>query len=136
MKTRKMLLSLLSLLIAGSLFAQGPKEKPERTPEEKAKKQTEWMTKKLQLTEKQVAEVEKINKKFASEADKQRKEQMEKREKQRTQHEAEIKKVLTPEQIAKYDELKKQRDLKQNQRKERMENCRKKCQEEQAQPSN
>ncbi len=131
-----MLLSLLSLLIASSLFAQAPNKKPERTPEEKAKKQTEWMTKKLQLTEKQVAEVEKINKKFASEADKQRKEQMEKREKQRTQHEAELKKVLTPEQIAKYDEMKKQRDLKQNQRKERMENCRKKCQEEQTQPSN
>ena len=116
-----MMLSLFALILMGSLFAQTPPPpKEEKTPEEKAKKQTEWMTKKLQLTEKQVAEVEKINKKYASEADKQRKEQMEKREKQRTQHEADIKKVLTPEQIAKYDELKKQKDLKQNQRKERM----------------
>lgn len=56
------------LMTAGVLLTQiafSQSTRPHKTPEERAKAQTEWMTSELKLTEEQVPKVDQINLKYA-----------------------------------------------------------------------
>ncbi|MDP4187087.1 MAG: hypothetical protein Q8910_05430 [Bacteroidota bacterium] len=79
------------------------------TPEERAKRQTQQMKESLKLTDAQVQQVDAINLKFALKSDSlfknrdnDRAQMMEKMKNVQTQKEAELQKVLTPDQFATY----------------------------------
>ena len=101
-------------LVAITLGAQA-QEKEKRTPEERAKAQTERMTKELGLSADQAAKLEPINLKYAQEGAALRAEYEAQREAMRKEgkgrklveaHDAEVKPILTPEQYEKWQALK------------------------------
>ena len=105
---QRMMIAAFTLVIATGAQAQ---DKPARTPQERAKVQTERMTRDLALSTDQAAKVEAINLKYAEQAEVLRKEREAQRaamEKEgrgkdmRTAREADMKAVLTPEQHAKW----------------------------------
>lgn len=109
------LVSLFTLNIS----AQKPGRGKQMNPEEKATKQTEWMTKELNLNSDQQAKIKQIHLKHAEQMKKQRdavqesakkdKEQMREQMKaQREAHNAEIKSVLTTEQYQTWEAKKKE----------------------------
>lgn len=114
---KKLTIALMLVLMAGAAaFAQEAKTKERPTPEERAQKQTEMMAKQLELSEAQKAEILAINLENAkkreaemeakrAEMDARRAEMSARREEMKAQDEA-IKKVLTEEQRAKWEELK------------------------------
>lgn len=126
MKTKKLLAVLFTLMMAFNLAAQGPSKgqcEKSKTPEERAKKQTEWMKKDLQLTDVQAAEVEKINSKYAIESDKLKQEFKEKRKINSTNKNAELKKVLTPEQYTKLEQIRAEKKEQRKHKKQQMRRC-------------
>jgi len=126
MKTRKLLATVFALMMAFSLAAQGPAKgqcEKSKTPEEKAKKQTECMKTDLQLTDVQAAEVEKINTKYAIESDKLKQEFKEKKKINNSNKNAELKKVLTPEQYTKLDQIRAEKKKQQKHKKQQMRKC-------------
>jgi periplasmic protein CpxP/Spy len=130
MKTRFLISALAVLVITGSVFATTttrvatrncaafqPPQGQKRTPEERAKRETEWMKTDLTLMEKQIPLVDTINLKYAKKQDEMRK-QMEgqdreafrpKMEEMQKQKNEELKSVLTEDQLKKYIELLPQR---------------------------
>jgi hypothetical protein len=130
MKTRFLISAIAVLVITGSVFAREttskasgnyaafqPPQGQRRTPEERAKRETEWMKTDLVLTEKQIPLVDTINLKYAKKQDELRK-QMEgqdresfrpKMEEMQKQKNEELKTVLTEDQLKKYIELLPQR---------------------------
>ncbi|MCC6937639.1 MAG: hypothetical protein IT226_05400 [Flavobacteriales bacterium] len=97
-------------ILTSAAYAQD-KEKPQRTPAERAQIRTERMTKDLGLTPEQITKVEAINRKYAEQAEGMRtardqeagparKAAQEKRKAMRDAHEAEMKAVLSTEQFA------------------------------------
>ena len=87
-------------------------DRQQMSPEEKAAKQTERMTKQLDLSPEQAAAISDIHLKYNLELDALRAEQTENREQKRAavknlrqQQKAEINGILTPEQITKMEEL-------------------------------
>ncbi|MBN1462873.1 MAG: hypothetical protein JXQ69_04100 [Paludibacteraceae bacterium] len=128
MKTKKLLALLFALMMAFSLVAQAPakgkgKGKSKRTPEERAKRQTEWMKTDLQLTEAQVAEVDKINLKYAIESEKTRQEFNTKRRINSTNKNAELTKVLTTEQYTKLEKIRAENKEQRKHKKQQMRRC-------------
>jgi Spy/CpxP family protein refolding chaperone len=126
MKTKKLLATLFALMMAFSLAAQGPAKgqcKKSKTPEEKAQRQSEWMKRDLGLTEKQAAEIEKINLTYAIEAEKMRQEMKEKRKVQVDNKNAELKKVLTPEQYTKLEQIRAEKKEQRKHKKQQMRRC-------------
>jgi len=104
------ILSILLSFLTGSLSAQ-PSQKKDRKNWEN--KQTEWMTKELNLTEEQQAKIKDLNKKEKEAVRAERKairEEKEKsreiRKKNREARQAELQSILTPEQ---YQQLKEKR---------------------------
>ena len=104
---RMMIGMALALFTLGAAHAQ---DKQQKTPEERAKNQTERMTTELGLNADQAAKVEVINLKYAQQADKLRAEH--KADPTATKGKgsammdarmAELKGVLTPEQYAKHE---------------------------------
>ena len=118
-KIQKSLTALLLCLICFQIAqAQGPRRGnfADRTPEEIAERQTTAMTKQLELTEEQAAQIKDLNLNFA----KKRKEVMEANEEEREairesmktvqdEHAEALKTVLTEEQLQKWEELRKER---------------------------
>lgn len=83
-------------------------EREEKSPMERAKRQTENLAKKLELTPEQSAKVEAINLKYA-ESEKAEKAE---RKAKRDQHQAEIRSVLTEYQAGKFDAHSENRKMK------------------------
>jgi hypothetical protein len=119
MKTRHFLFVIIATLLVGNMFALQPPsgDRPQRTPEERAKRETEWMKTDLTLTEKQIPLVDTINLKYAKKLNELRK-QMEGQDREamrpkmqelQTQKNEELKPVLTEDQMKKYIELLPQR---------------------------
>jgi len=114
------ILTTLALAVGMSLMAQDASAgKDKKTPEERAAKRTEQMTKDLGLSSEQVAKVNTINLNFArysSDVEAAGKgADVEGRTKAlKAKRDAELKAVLTPEQYTKYEEIraKKQADKK------------------------
>ncbi|HMZ50234.1 MAG: hypothetical protein JST41_05660 [Bacteroidetes bacterium] len=114
------ILTTLALAVGMSLMAQDANAgKDKKTPEERAAKRTEQMTKDLGLSSEQVAKVNTINLNFArysSDVEAAGKgADVEGRTKAlKAKRDAELKAVLTPEQYTKYEEIraKKQADKK------------------------
>lgn len=114
------ILTTLALAVGMSLMAQDVNAgKDKKTPEERAAKRTEQMTKDLGLSSEQVAKVNTINLNFArysSDVEAAGKgADVEGRTKAlKAKRDAELKAVLTPEQYTKYEEIraKKQADKK------------------------
>ena len=84
-------------------------DRPKRTPEERAQRQTEWMEKNLGFTQEQNKKVYDIILYYAKENDKTGMEapgREKKMEKQgiKKDRESELRGVLTPEQMAKYEQ--------------------------------
>ncbi len=113
---KKILVSIIAVLALSfftSAMAQGPQGK--MTPEARSKKQTEQMKTDLGLTEDQVVKVGEINLKFHKKVQEARKEVIDRtqmREKMkpvRDEHIAELKKVLTEEQLKKFTSLMEER---------------------------
>jgi hypothetical protein len=130
MKTKHLFLSVAAFIMAGnfqvfglsvngsetktSVFVQPPQgTRPQRTPETRAKRESEWMKTDLALTDKQIPLVDTINLKYAKMQDALMKEtkgqdretvrpKMEELRKQKT---AELKLILTEDQMKKYLEL-------------------------------
>lgn len=126
MKTKKLVAVLFTLMMAFNLAAQGPSKgqcKKSKTPEEKAQRQSEWMKRDLGLTEKQAAEIEKINLTYAVEAEKMRQEMKEKRKVQVDNKNAELKKVLTPEQYTKLEQIRAENKIQRKHKKQQMRRC-------------
>jgi Spy/CpxP family protein refolding chaperone len=130
MKTKKIIMFAAALLIAIAASAQNAPakgKKAPKTPEEKAKKQTEWMKKDLQLTDDQAQQIEDINLKYAKKAETRREALKTEHEKFKAEKEADLKKVLTPDQYAKFDQERKdkqaKREAKKADRKEKMKRC-------------
>lgn len=107
----------LMLMLAMAALTLGAKaqEKKERTPDERAKAQTERMTRELGLSADQAAKLEPINLKYAREGAALRAEYQTRREAMRKEgkgkalidaHDAEVKPILTPEQYTKWQVLK------------------------------
>ncbi len=103
------------------------KEHKMKTPEERAAKQTTWMVKDLGLTDEQKTKVEAINLEYAKKADAHHKEMKADAEKtkadkkterekfraeQQAGKDAELKKVLSPDQFAKFDSTRTERQKK------------------------
>ena len=91
-------------------MAQGPQDGngPKRTPEERASKMTERMTKELVLTADQQTKMKALLLKHEQDREARMKEEKARMEKT----DAEIKAILTPEQYQKYEQ--KKADMKQN----------------------
>jgi Spy/CpxP family protein refolding chaperone len=115
---KKSIVFALASLFVIAVSAQRPDKKSTITAEERASRQTEMMTKQLDLTEEQQAKVKEIHlkhsqqmadhKKQATEAKKQNRENM---KTQMEAKDAELKQVLTPEQYEKW-QTKKQENRK------------------------
>lgn len=128
MKTRNLGLILLGLLFSIAVVGQNDfgwsqGKKASKTPEEKAQKQTEWMKKDLGLNETQAKQVSEINLKYAKEAEARKAahkaEQVKNKEARKAEHdahkakkEAELKKVLTPEQYSTFETKRAERQAK------------------------
>ncbi len=89
--------------------AANAQEKERKSPEERAKMQTERMTKELGLSPEQAARVEALNAKYAEEAEAYRAQMEAEREKRKQEgkarleaHDADLKAVLTPEQYTQW----------------------------------
>lgn len=124
MKTKRLLVVLVATMMAFAISAQQQgKGKGHKTPEERAKKQTECMKTDLQLTDVQAAQVEKINTKYAIESDKLKQEMKEKRKAQSTQKNAELKSVLTPEQYTKLEQIREKKKAERKEKRQQMKNC-------------
>jgi len=126
MKTKKIIVFVACLLVSLAVSAQNGSDKvkkAKKTPEQEAKKQTESLTKDLQLTDDQAKQIEDINLKFAKEGKAKREELKAEHKKQSAEKEAEFKKVLTPDQYAKFDQLKKDKKAKRIERKEQLKRC-------------
>ncbi len=130
MRTKNLLLVALGLVVSLTVSAQGMgngkcdgtgkgegkgmcKEHKMKTPEERAEKQTTWMVKDLNLTDDQKAKVETINLDYAKKAEAHRQEMKAEKEKfratQKAGKDAELKAVLSPEQFAKFDSTRTER---------------------------
>lgn len=103
MKTKLVTLFMIAF-ISCSLLAQNTNK--QSTPEDKAKKQTERMKDKLDLTPEQEKKINDIFLKAAKQEEEQRK----KREENHTKTETAIKSELTPDQQAKFDKWKSDKD--------------------------
>lgn len=108
----------LTVLLAASttLALQAQRGKTQVTPEQRAEKQTEMMTKQLELSEKQAAEIKEINLKYAEKQQAMREESAKGREKNRTamqqlqdERKAEINTVLNKDQQQKLEKLQAER---------------------------
>ena len=128
MKTRFLISVIAVLILSGSIFGAEtttkksnltiqPPQGMQRTPEERAKRESEWMKTDLVLTEKQIPLFDTINLKYAKKQVELRK-QMEgqdreamrpKMEELQKQKSEELKAVLTEDQLKKYIELLPQR---------------------------
>jgi hypothetical protein len=83
------------------------------SPEERAKQETEWMKKDLELNAQQLVKVDSINLKFAKKRSEMRSQMqgqdretmMAKMQEMQSQKETELKSVLTEDQLKKYKEL-------------------------------
>ena len=133
MKTKYLLMAVAIAAIAGNLQAGSlseqqfvsstmivqPPQRQQRTPEERAKRETDWMTTQLALTEKQIPAVDSINLKYAKKQSglfTQMREQggdfqsmRPKMQELQGQKNEELKLVLTEEQMTKYNEALQQR---------------------------
>jgi len=126
MKTKKLLVILFAIMMGVSVAAQaneGKHGKGHQTPEERAKKQTEMMKQQLQLNETQATQVEQINAKYAAQSDQLKQEVKDKMKAQGSQKNAELKAVLTPEQYAKLEQIRKDRKEQMKSKKEQMKKC-------------
>jgi len=108
---KKSFVLVLASLFVISVSAQRPDKKSRMTAEERASKQTEMMTKHLDLTVEQQAKVKEINLQHSQQMANQQEQARENRrqgsEKMKSQMEtrdAELKQVLTPEQHQKWQE--------------------------------
>jgi hypothetical protein len=103
-------------------MAQKGEEKQKLTPEQKSEKVADRMAKNLNLDAAQKASVKSISLKHAKKRHELKAEMKVLRKKMKTQkkiqHE-EIRKVLTPEQIKKMEELKAKRDLKRSEKRKK-----------------
>jgi len=106
---KKSLVLVLVSLFVFSVSAQRPDRIPRMTPEDVAAKQTEMMTKQLDLTADQQAKIQAINLKYAqqmaaqrSQAGDDRQQMRENMKAQMEARDAEFKQVLTPEQFEKW----------------------------------
>ncbi len=103
------------LLLAPSVMAQDKAGKEQHTPEERAAKHTEHMTKELGLSADQTAKVADINQRYATalgevkESTAERDAKREQAKGMRDRRDQELKQVLTAEQYAKMLELRKQK---------------------------
>ena len=102
----------------GVMTTAQAQQRPERMkdPAERAERLTSRLTEALELTEEQQTTVGEINLKYAQEANTRWEERKESREKARSERrdmkqrkEAELKEVLTEEQLAKYQEYQEER---------------------------
>lgn len=130
MKTRNLFLVILGVFISIGVAAQNRQGKGKmqgKTPEERAQKQTEHMTKYLDLSDEQSKKISEINLRYAKENETKKEAVKAEREKTKTAKDAELKKVLTPEQYAKFDqkraENKAKKEAKRAERKEKMKRC-------------
>ncbi len=127
MKTR-IVMTIIALAVAGTTFAANPLgnmlsrsaiQNPQyqrMTPEERAKAETQRMKTDLTLTDQQLAKVDTINLKYAKmrsgmrgQFQGDREGMMAKMQEMQQQKNAELKSVLTEEQMKKYEELLQQR---------------------------
>lgn len=105
------ILTTLALAVGMSLMAQDANAgKDKKTPEERAAKRTEQMTKDLGLSAEQVAKVNTINLNFARyssdvEAAGAGADVAGRTEALKSRRDVQLKEVLTPEQYAKYEEI-------------------------------
>lgn len=124
MKTKRLLVVLFASLMAFAVTAQpSPKGKGQKTPEERAKKQTELMKQELKLTDAQAAQVDKINIKYAIEKDKLEQEMKAKKKAMYDQKNAELKAVLTPEQFPLLEQYREKRKQERKAKHQQMKNC-------------
>ena len=111
------LLALVFIIAAGTMSAQTTDrfdrgERERLSPEQRAEKQTERMTKQLDLTEAQQAEVKRINEAFAKKQETHREDMRLTRE----AHKTALEQVLTAEQRKKAEALIAQRKAKREER--------------------
>ncbi len=103
-----MLTVAVSLLVATLVKAQGDEK---RTPEERAKFQTEWMSRKLDLNETQLSQVEAINLKYAQKnepvlkSNERKVAKLKKLKSIQNEKDSELKSVLSADQYKTYQEL-------------------------------
>jgi periplasmic protein CpxP/Spy len=93
------------MMISSSTFAQHTKGRQNLNAEEKARHQTERISKELELTESQKNKIMAINLDF----EKRKEAEMDARKKEQQKHQTEIQAVLTEDQKAKWAELKDER---------------------------
>lgn len=127
MKTRKLFVAMLVLIFGvTTAMAQGPGRghgKHKKTTEERAQKQTEWMTAELQLTPEQAAKVKEINLKHAKISKQKREAYKAERKANQDKRYAELDTVLTPEQQAKLKQSREERKSERKMRRKQMRNC-------------
>jgi Spy/CpxP family protein refolding chaperone len=114
---KKTLLILFAVAIASvNMMAQEPQDgnTPKRSPEERATKMLERMTKELVLTADQQTKM----KALILKREKEREERMKEEKARMDKMDAEIKAILTPEQYQKFEQKKK--EMRQNHMKKRM----------------
>lgn len=107
---KKIIIALLSvmLLTVVNVNAQSKNAKAQSTPEQRAEKLTTWMKDNLNLTAEQIPLVQELNLKYARLNEElknmsgPRNEKMKKIKSNETAKEAELKKILTPEQFQTY----------------------------------
>lgn len=97
----------LSIFVVGTVISQTSESKhlkksdhEKKTPEERAQHRTDRMTKKLDLSESQIAEMNKIQRDIIAQEDIEREARKARKEKQQAQ----IRSILTSEQAKKFDE--------------------------------
>ncbi len=113
---KKILLILFAIAIASiNIMAQGPQDgnAPKRSPEERAAKMTERMTKELVLTADQQTKL----KALILKREKEREERMKEEKARMDKMDAEIKTILTPEQYQKFEQ--KRNEMRQNHQQKR-----------------
>jgi len=107
---KKLVLVAFLFCVTTAIFAQPGQGRPQFNPEDMAKRQTEWMTKELSLTDAQVAPVDSINLVYAKKQaelfkpDGDREAMREKMTALNAEKEKAFAAVLTEEQLKKYKE--------------------------------
>ena len=118
MKKLMIMAALCGCIATAATAQEATKGKPE--PKQRAERQTEMMSKNLNLTEEQKAKVAEINLSTAQEIREKGRDNKEQRTAVMVKRDERLKAILTPDQLGKYEEMQTRRAEMMKQRKEAM----------------
>lgn len=103
MKTQEIKMKIVFMLFAMFIFVGANAQEKAHNPENRAKKQTEWMKTELSLTEEQSSKVEGINVSYADKKKAIKEDMRNQMKRLEEEKQKELGTVLSKEQMAKYD---------------------------------